>query len=33
MLEHGEAKVLITDTEFSPTIEKALARLAHGSRW
>ena len=27
MLEHGEAKVLITDTEFSPTIEKALARV------
>ena len=28
MLEHGEAKVLITDTEFSPTVEKALAQLA-----
>src|SRR5215475_6447796 len=28
MLEHGEAKVLITDTEFAPTIEKALAGLA-----
>jgi fatty-acyl-CoA synthase len=28
MLEHGEAKVLITDTEFSPTIEMALARVA-----
>jgi fatty-acyl-CoA synthase len=27
MLEHGEAKVLITDTEFAPTIEKALAAL------
>ena len=25
MLDHGEAKVLITDTEFSPTVEKALA--------
>ena len=25
MLKHGEAKVLITDREFSPTIEKALA--------
>jgi fatty-acyl-CoA synthase len=24
MLDHGEAKVLITDREFSPTIEKAL---------
>ena len=24
MLEHGEAKVLITDREFSPTIAKAL---------
>ncbi len=28
MLEHGEARVLVTDTEFAPTIEKALARLA-----
>jgi len=27
MLKHGEAKVLITDTEFSPTIEAALAQL------
>jgi 3-(methylthio)propionyl---CoA ligase len=27
ILEHGEAKVLITDREFSPTIEKALQRL------
>jgi fatty-acyl-CoA synthase len=27
MLEHGEAKVLITDTEFAPTIEKALAKI------
>ena len=25
ILEHAEAKVLLTDTEFSPTIEKALA--------
>jgi len=25
ILDHGEAKVLITDSEFSPTIEKALA--------
>src|SRR5437899_5073141 len=25
MLEHGEAKFLVTDTEFAPTIEKALA--------
>jgi len=25
MLQHGEAKVLLTDREFSPTIEKALA--------
>ena len=25
MLDHGEAKVLITDTEFSPTVKKALA--------
>jgi fatty-acyl-CoA synthase len=27
MLEHAEAKVLVTDTEFSPVIEKALALL------
>ncbi|HTS94773.1 MAG TPA: acyl-CoA synthetase [Stellaceae bacterium] len=27
MLEHGEAKVLITDTEFAPIIEPALSRL------
>ena len=27
MLEHGEAKVLITDTEFSPAIADALKRL------
>jgi fatty-acyl-CoA synthase len=26
-LEHGEAKVLITDTEFSPVIRQALAQL------
>ena len=25
MLDHGEAKVLLTDREFSPTVEKALA--------
>jgi len=28
MLEHGGAKVLITDREFSPTVKGALARLA-----
>jgi fatty-acyl-CoA synthase len=27
ILEHGEAKLLITDREFSPTIEDALGRL------
>src|SRR4051794_36068823 len=27
MLEHGEAKVLITDTEFAPTIGKAIAKI------
>ena len=26
MLEHGEAKVLVTDTEFAPTVERALAQ-------
>ena len=29
MLEHGEAKTLITDTEFAPTIKAALAELKH----
>src|ERR1700719_1330260 len=29
ILEHGEAKVLITDTEFSPVIAEALAQLEH----
>ncbi|MBM3950447.1 MAG: acyl-CoA synthetase [Rhodospirillales bacterium] len=28
-LEHGEAKALITDTEFSPAIKDALARLGN----
>jgi fatty-acyl-CoA synthase len=28
MLDHGEAKVLLTDTEYAPTIEKALERVA-----
>ncbi len=27
ILQHGEAKVLITDTEFAPVIEEALAQL------
>ena len=27
MLKHGEAKVLVTDTEFAPTIDKALRML------
>jgi fatty-acyl-CoA synthase len=27
ILEHGEAKLLITDREFSPTVEEALRRL------
>src|SRR5438876_2282215 len=27
MLKHGEAKVLLTDTEFSPTIDAALGEL------
>ncbi|MCK6369919.1 MAG: acyl-CoA synthetase [Gammaproteobacteria bacterium] len=29
MLQHGEARVLITDTEFSPTVDGALAQLGH----
>jgi fatty-acyl-CoA synthase len=29
ILRHGEAKVLITDTEFSPVIRDALKRLEH----
>jgi fatty-acyl-CoA synthase len=32
MLDHGGAKVLVTDTEFAPTIRAALARLAHRPR-
>jgi fatty-acyl-CoA synthase len=32
MLGHGEAKVLITDREFAPTIEKALSLLAPASK-
>ncbi|HTP99557.1 MAG TPA: acyl-CoA synthetase [Casimicrobiaceae bacterium] len=28
MLDHGEAKVLLTDTEFAPVIEAAVARAA-----
>jgi len=28
MLDHGEAKALITDREFSPTVAKALAAVA-----
>ncbi|MGE5170329.1 MAG: AMP-binding protein, partial [Rudaea sp.] len=27
MLDHGEAKVLITDTEFAPTVARALERV------
>src|SRR6516162_6265959 len=27
ILRHGEAKVLITDTEFAPVVKEALARL------
>jgi fatty-acyl-CoA synthase len=27
MLDHGEAKVLLTDTEFAPVVEAALARV------
>jgi fatty-acyl-CoA synthase len=29
MLDHGEARLLITDTEFAPVIKDALARLEH----
>ena len=28
MLQHGEAKVLVTDTEFAPTVRAALAKLS-----
>jgi fatty-acyl-CoA synthase len=31
MLAHGRAKVLLTDTEFSPVIKEALARMKRGS--
>ena len=33
ILDHGEAKVLITDREFSPTIKAALRQAASASRW
>ena len=29
ILDHGECKLLITDTEFSPVIEEALEKVAH----
>ena len=29
ILDHGECKLLITDTEFSPIIEEALTKVAH----
>ena len=32
MLEHADARVLITDREFSPTIERALASSTRGGR-
>jgi fatty-acyl-CoA synthase len=32
ILEHGEAKVLITDTEFSPIVKAALAGMTHPPR-
>ena len=31
MLQHGQAKVLLTDREFAPVVEKALAMLGAGS--
>ena len=32
MLSHGEAKVLVTDTEFAPTIEPRSRRLGAAAR-
>jgi fatty-acyl-CoA synthase len=32
ILGHGEAKVLVTDTEYAPTIRRALERLPEGAR-
>jgi fatty-acyl-CoA synthase len=32
MLDHGEAKVLVTDTEYAPVIEGALRKAAHRPR-
>ena len=32
MLDHGEAKVLVTDTEFSPTVEAGAGAAAGASR-
>ena len=33
MLQHGEARVLLTDREFAPVIEQALATLGSRRRW
>ena len=33
ILEHGEAKVLLTDPEFAPVIEAALATGSAADRW
>ena len=33
ILEHGEAKVLLTDTEFAPVIEGGARRRPGASRW
>ena len=33
ILDHGEAKVLMTDREFAPTIRQALAPSRSKSRW
>ena len=33
MLDHGEAKILITDREFSATIKQTRWRWSRSSRW
>ena len=33
MLEHGEAKVLITDREFSPIIEHGACQCSESDHW
>ena len=33
MLDHGEAKVLLTDPEFAPVVKRGARARASASRW